>query len=278
MNLINRYRNKVRVNLFIIGAQKCGTTSLFNYLIQSPSVIGSKPKEVDYFSYDLNYLKGEKWYHSHFKKTNQKAYYLDASVDYMYIPNTWERIKGYNKESKFLILLRNPIERAYSAYSMYKNLHGGYGLDYYENHILGHNEYYKSQMFKILKAEKFLTFEEYIDEEIKLHSEELDFWYEPGFLNRGIYHKQIKPYMENFKIENLLFIDSENLKKNKINVLKQICDWLNIDEIKGSDLDKNYLVGNYDSLKNNELYMKLKSFYTSHNRKLYELLNKDFGW
>ena len=53
----------------IIGAQKCGTSSLHNYLTQHPGVIAPLRKEVHYF--DLNYERGESWYRAHFGRAGR---------------------------------------------------------------------------------------------------------------------------------------------------------------------------------------------------------------
>ncbi|MEH7322822.1 sulfotransferase domain-containing protein, partial [Cytobacillus firmus] len=51
-------------HFLIIGAQKCGTTSLYNYLIQHPNIISAKHKEIHFFDY--NYNKGSNWYINQF--------------------------------------------------------------------------------------------------------------------------------------------------------------------------------------------------------------------
>lgn len=115
---------KVKVNLFILGAQKAGTTSLFEYLTHHPQINGSFRKEINFFSQPYNYNRGDVWYHSFFPKDIynpfRKKYFLDATPGYLYDENTPKKLLKYNKQAKFIILLRNPVDRAYSAWNMYR--------------------------------------------------------------------------------------------------------------------------------------------------------------
>lgn len=266
-----------KANLLIIGAQKCGTTSLHYYLSQHNNITGSDPKEVDFFSYDLNYAKGSIWYHRHFAKNNK--YLLDSSVEYMYIPNCWKRILKYNPDTKIIAILRDPIDRAYSAYNMYKKLNEGHGLKYYENHIKGQSIYLKKRMLDVLKHPDFPSFKEFIKVEMELfqNSKEI-FWYEPGFLSRGIYYNQLKPFYENFQHENMLVIDSQRLKQRKQETLFKIIEWLKLKPIEGLNLDDDHLVGNYSRKSDSKLDETLRSFFQAHNERLFNLIKMDFNW
>ena len=106
-----------KVNLMIIGSQKSGTTSLYEYMKQHPNIYFSEVKEVTYFTDDLSYKKGELYFHSYFKKyVNEK---IIASSDVHILPSKEApiRIKKYNRNMKFIIVLREPVSRAYSAYN-----------------------------------------------------------------------------------------------------------------------------------------------------------------
>lgn len=130
-----------KVNFFIVGAPKCATTSVYRYLDSHPLVFMSKPKEINYFSSED--IKNQKLYYQEKVVTTQAAYDRiftnvgaehilgDASVSYFYYPNVPKRIFDYNKEAKILIILRDPVERAYSHYLMDKRL--GYIDTLFEN-------------------------------------------------------------------------------------------------------------------------------------------------
>lgn len=107
--------------LFLIGAEKSGTTKLAHLLSQHPDICLATGKEPAYFTH--NYDKGLDWYEGLFA-TPEARYLLDASVGYTqaYLDGsedelqTPRRIHELSPDAKFLYLLRNPAERLYSAY------------------------------------------------------------------------------------------------------------------------------------------------------------------
>jgi len=125
--ILSKVKRELDLSLFsghkpdflIVGAQKSGTTSLFSYLEERRGFVGSKPKEVHYFDREDNFLKGEGWYHSHFiKRSGQKGLIFEASPEYLSRSKVPPRLKAYNPDLKIIILLREPISRAYSAWNM----------------------------------------------------------------------------------------------------------------------------------------------------------------
>ena len=122
-------------NFFIIGAQKAGTTSLYRYLDQHPQIYMSPLKEPFFFDNEID-SKGEivqqrfggpgrpraprfanlEAYRTLFRAVKGEKAIGEASPLYIYAPGTAERIKRYVPEAKLIILLRNPADRAYSAF------------------------------------------------------------------------------------------------------------------------------------------------------------------
>jgi hypothetical protein len=108
----------------MIGAQRCGTTSLSRVLMAHPQLVqGVFRKGVNYF--DLNYQRGTRWYRGHFplaeiaRRTTQgggEPAAFEASGYYIYHPFAIERIARELPEVKLVVMLRDPVERAFSAY------------------------------------------------------------------------------------------------------------------------------------------------------------------
>lgn len=108
----------------MIGAQRCGTTSLFRALAAHPQVVRpTLQKGINYF--DLNYLRGLDWYRGHFPLTGvarrKAARYgnpvaFEASGYYLYHPFAIERLARDLPDVKLVAMLRDPVERAFSAY------------------------------------------------------------------------------------------------------------------------------------------------------------------
>lgn len=186
-----------RPNFFIVGAPKCGTTSLYRYLESHPQVYMSIPKEVNYFSKSA--LEKQGLYYSDYKVQNEKEYLSlfkeateihqavgEASVSYLFYPEVARCIYAFNANSKIVIVLRNPVDRAWSHYLMDKRL----GL------------VRKSfmQIFSSNEEEDRLNFQQY-------------------FL-LGNYSSQLEVYFNIFGKENIKVFFTEDLKNNR-NALKE---------------------------------------------------------
>ena len=140
-------RNKP--NFFIVGSAKSATTSIYNYLEKHKSVFMSPIKEPNFFSKDIEFnsfrseykrdlrhnptnvvINHSAWidhdekYYSLFSKANSEKVIGEGSVSYLFSKLAPLEIYKENKDSKVLIILRNPIDRAYSHYLM--NLKLGY--------------------------------------------------------------------------------------------------------------------------------------------------------
>ncbi len=116
---MNQYR---KPDFFIVGAPKCGTTSMYHYLRQHDQIFMPDKKEPHYFGKDLikmsdEFIDNEDEYLNLFKdaKSNQKL--GEASTFYLYSESAFKEIKEYNPDAKIIIMLRNPIDFLYSLHS-----------------------------------------------------------------------------------------------------------------------------------------------------------------
>ena len=107
------------------GVQKSGTTFLYYSLIKHPSIAASSIKEVNYFIDNPGsgkfYTKGIEAYAAHFV-ANESKMLVDFSPKYMMTPESAELIYQTNRNAKFVILLRNPVDRAYSQFQYMNKL------------------------------------------------------------------------------------------------------------------------------------------------------------
>lgn len=114
-------KNSIKPNFFIIGAPKCGTTALSEYLKGNPYVFMSSPKETEYFSFDLsNAVKMSlKTYLAIFSKANPEVHKAigEASTAYLYSQRAVPEILKFNPVAKFIVMLRNPVDLIYSLHS-----------------------------------------------------------------------------------------------------------------------------------------------------------------
>jgi hypothetical protein len=112
--------------LLIVGAQRCGTTSMYRALSQHPAVLKAVlHKGVHYF--DMNYDRGPGWYRAHFplqaagsragRAAGSTGLTFESSPYYLFHPLATERIARDLPQARLLVLVRDPVERAYSAWS-----------------------------------------------------------------------------------------------------------------------------------------------------------------
>ena len=179
----------------IIGAMKCGTTSLFSYLSQHPQISAATIKEPCFFSTDKQWERGLDWYQTLWNwEPGTHKIALEASTSYTRIPtyqNSPARIQeaaAAGHDFKFIYIVRDPIERIQSHFTY--------------SDALGHPE-------------------AIVDISRGVHSD---------LLTTSMYAKQLDYYRKFFSDDSLLVIKFSDLKKNPQELLKRICAFLQIDE------------------------------------------------
>lgn len=104
-------------NFLIVGAQKSGTTSLHDILSQHPEAYLSSVKEINPFTNPVKYSRGVRYYSNFFKgSTSTQVLVGESSPGYMCNPSGPDRIKKDLGEIKIVMILRDPIKRAFSQY------------------------------------------------------------------------------------------------------------------------------------------------------------------
>src|SRR6185295_1721135 len=110
-------------NFFIVGAPRCGTTSMYVYLWQHPEIYFSVHKEPQFFGSDLRPLAGaireEELYLRLFAGAEDQPRVGEASVWYLFSQKAPYEIKAFAPEGKIIALIRDPVQMAYSLYSLY---------------------------------------------------------------------------------------------------------------------------------------------------------------
>ena len=204
----------MKVDFFIVGAPKAGTTSLYHYLHEHPQVEMSSQKEPDYFSDKAIHEQGIYYtkkrvntlykYESLFVQ-KESVVYGEASVSYLFYDNVAKDIKKYNPNAKIIIMLRNPAERAFSHYLMDYRL--GLISDSFENIITKKSKHKNTHLF----------YQQYI-----LVSK---------------YANQIQRYLNFFEKDNILFIDYEDFRINVSGTVNEVCNFLDISTDFTADTD-----------------------------------------
>lgn len=114
-----------RVNLFLIGVNKAGTSWLYSLLDQHPAVFMAEEKELYFFGEtgrDEERPPDLEAYHRHFPFDDNHQYYGDATVMYYRSADVAAQIQRYNPEAKILAIVRDPIDRLQSQYRYHKQI------------------------------------------------------------------------------------------------------------------------------------------------------------
>jgi len=199
----------LRVNLFILGAMKCGTTSLFGHFEKHPQICFSNPKETGFFK-DENWNDKLDIYHKKFNCVNENIkYYAEGDTNYTKFAlnsnkNIWDRIFEYNTNAKLIYLYRNPIDRIVSEYT----------------HLI--LEGYQSGKIEDLVFKK------------------------TNYIQNSSYYSQIYPFIQKFGEENIRLISFETFIKNRSEILNEISGFLGIEPFKDAhtQIHKNKSSGN----------------------------------
>lgn len=115
-------RSVRKPDFFIVGAPRCGTTAMQDYLSQHPEIFMPEAKELHFFGSDLGFSNkrlGEKEYLSYFKNAKNEKRVGEASVWYLYSKLAACEIREFNPSSKIIIMLRNPADVLYSLHSRF---------------------------------------------------------------------------------------------------------------------------------------------------------------
>jgi hypothetical protein len=242
-------------NYIMIGAQRCGTTSLFHYLIESPLVSSPPKKELHFFS--EYYEKGLSWYRSHFP--NKKNTITGESTPYyLYHPLCAERIARDIPDVKLVVMLRNPVDRAYSNYWL--QVKQGKEPFPFEDAIKAEEKRIAGEEERILRDGNYTSLEH------RSHS----------YLARGLYAIQLERYFRYFERGRMLILKSEDFFRDPVSISIKTFEFLGVLSSDVKPIRRHNAI-NYPKMRE-ETRQQLTEYYRSHNEKLYSLLGVDFGW
>ncbi len=264
----------VKPSFLIIGVQKGGTTSLHNYLIQHPKLISPNKKELHFFD-TQDSLSIHSFLNFFPKEYLTNTISFESTPRYIYYPGVAKKIFEFNPKMKFIVLLRNPVKRAFSAWNMYQQMAAVPNLQKYFKSLefKNSNEKFHSSFYK----NEFPTFNEWVTHELSddFNNEII----EPSVIRRGYYKEQIEHYLQYFPKKQFLFIESETLKKDNLNILNSISKFLKIKLF--NDLEMDLKRSNERVYKNNidsEMYEYLLDHYKIKNNGLEKLVNLKLNW
>jgi hypothetical protein len=259
-------RMRLLPDFLIIGAQRCGTTSLQRYLIQHPCVAPSFRKEVHFF--DRNLKKGVTWYRAHFPSVPYKYFVTnvlrrrfltgEASAAYLFYPHAPRKIFETVPRVRLIVLLRNPVDRAYSHYQhevslKYESLSFDEAIEQEQERLCG-------------EREKMLADQSYDSYKYRHYS----------YLSRGAYAEQLSNWIKLFSTDQMLILRSEDFFAEPARVFHQVLRFLELPACELAEY-KQYNAREYSSM-NAATRRRLIDYFEPHNRRLRELVGQNFPW
>ena len=194
-------------NFICLGAAKSGTTTLHDILRQHPEIYVPAFKEPHFFDIPENYKNGIDWYQKNYFKNANKKVIAEFTPSYFFDKEVPERIfNNLGSEVKFVVLLRHPVDRAYSHY-LHSKRDEHEELDFVES--LNQEE---DRLSRFIENKDYLSY------------------LRNSYISQGLYGDMVERYLKYFKLENFMFIHFEKeflLKRDK--TIQRVLGFLDID-------------------------------------------------
>jgi hypothetical protein len=259
-------RSRPLPDFLIIGAMKCGTTSLYAYLGLHPSIVRAEEKELRYF--DLHYGRGPAWYRAQFpterllertgRRLGGRALTGEGCPDYLVHPLAPYRVRGLLPDVRMIVLLREPVERAISHHNHMVDV----GIEDlpFEEAIEREPERLARDLarldrFPLHRCEEFLNY---------------------SYLARGRYAEQLEVWFSAFHRDQFLIMDSESLFADTEATLARACEFLGLPAHRLPSYQP-LGVRSYDTI-DPELRRRLGEHFAPHHDRLWELIGEQFDW
>lgn len=197
-------KRQFKINAFLVGAQKAATTSLYDWISQHPEICAPMSmKDFPYFAKDDFYAQGSSVLTQEYEKCKDEVNintFLQGSVSYMFYPYSIKRIFEYNPESKLILVLRNPKDRAISA----------------------HRYFVKMQK----ETEPFEKAIELEDE--RMQSNDFRIKSDLAYLNHGLYGQQLQHIYNIFPRNQVLVLLYDDLKIRPEEITRKAYSFLGV--------------------------------------------------
>ena len=254
---------RVIPDFLVIGAKRCGTTSLYQHLPEHPCISKSPYDNMGFFN--DNFHLGVNWYKSFFPTTftrdKIKSKFggflaFDVTTKYMEEESTANNVYQTKPNMKIIIILRNPVDRAYSQYHL-----------------------------SVRQTAERRSFEDVVEENMNRLNKESHEHYEikprfsakeDNYLKKGLYALQLRYWLKIFPRENILTVSTEEFESNQQIIYNKIFEFLNISKFEVKNTKK-MEKGNYPPIKS-ETRNLLLDYFRPHNHELFELINMEFDW
>lgn len=258
---------RVLPEFVILGAAKAGTTSLYDWLSEHPFIAPATHKEVHFFDY--NYYRGEDWYRRHFPLESQRAAFADehgrpfltGEASPSYISHYWapQRLAKLLPQARLIVMLRNPVDRAYSQFQMSRR-ESEEPLDSFAEAIEIEDRRLDSERARAISSPHY-------------NSWPIGCW---SYLMRSRYAEQLERWFALFPRERFHFLTLEEMAEDPQRALDGVHGFLQLPSHRHQNMRPLH-TATYDSI-DRDTRAQLTEYFRPHNERLYELLGMDLGW
>ena len=260
-------------DFLIVGTKRGGTTSLFNYLVRHPGVLGMFPqirgkKSTDFYFADRQHQ--DAWYRSHFhtdahrrlleRQIGYRPLSFEASPYYMWDPRIAAAVAARAPATKAIVLLRDPVKRAWSHYQ--ERVQNDVEPLPFREALLAEDRRLSGELERMLEDPTY-------------HSSAWD-WY--SYRSRGEYVDQLDMWAEHFPAEQILVIFSEELYSNTQATMDLVCDFLMIPTFEMPTTRAfNATWRTKEGIPESDA-VALRAHYQSYNQRLSERIDRQLPW
>lgn len=261
------WQSRVLPELIVAGAQRCGTTAITEALFRMPMVARPRRgKGSHFFSY--NYWRGEDWFQGNFatrsraerirRATGHRLMSFDACPYYLFHPFALERMARHLPDVKVMVMLRDPVKRAYSHY----------------HHSVAHG-------FEDLGFEAALEAEsDRLAGEVEAMAADVRYWSldheHHSYVAKGQYAAQIERLFSLYPREQCLVFSAEQFYADSDGVLGRVTDWLDLPPATLAASDERN--GHRYEPMTDATRAHLAAAFEESNEALFELLGERFAW
>ncbi len=272
----NPGRERTLPDFLLIGAAKCGTTSLYDWicehpLITRPTTNGRPRKELLFFDYE--YRRGAEWYRTHFPTVRERDEFarehgrppMTGEATASYLTGYWvpERVATVVPDAKLIVTLRDPIDRTFSAFQMSRR-EGFEECERFEAALALERDRLAPELARTKRNPHYNP----------APPAPLGYW---SYLQRSRYAEHVERWLAQFPAEQLLFVKFEELAAEPQRVLDDVYGFLGLPPHPFAALRK-LNVGGYQDAISPETRAQLHEYFRPHNRRLGQLTGIDFGW
>lgn len=254
-------------SFLLVGAQRAGTTSLFRALVSHPLIHAANyHKGVNYF--DVNYHRDFSWYQGHFPPVASvrrsacglagEPITFEASGYYMFHPCAAERMARHLPDVRIVAMLRDPVERAYSAWK--HELARGYETESFEVALDLEDERLAGQVERMVTDSGYQSFDH------RHHA----------YVRRGQYAEQLLRLQRSFPPDRIHVVESERFFTQPEICYGELLDFLELPRILPDRFDR--WNGRPSSPMSERTRAQLREHFSTHERSLAALLGRELAW